>query len=439
METPPNVIYLVLDTVRADHVSGYGYDRETTPAFDAFAERATTFTDAVAQSPWSIPSHASLFTGRYPADHGATTTAPILQDGPTLPELLSAAGYETYAVSPNEYIRPATGFARGFDAFETLSTVTEPAVTADAVAPLANWVAGTPRVRTPIERLFNASRALDATTTDAAPPPTDGLVDQVETYLDRAATPFFLFVNLLDPHLPRSPDPAHEAAFVDDDLEDVAVVTNERAHTFGDHGMGSRATRKLRQLYDADLRTMDDRLDALLSALSSAGALENSLVAVFADHGEHLGEFGLVGHQYSVFDSVVSVPLALQFPDGGPDRVDEQVELRRLYHTILDETGLDSFPERSLASGIGDDAARGAFYTPALDIEALIWDRTVRYDADLMGESLSFARDGDTKLVRFADEEWLFDLPECDDRSLPLDGAPEQRDRLSDRLDAPVD
>ena len=103
METPPNVVCLVLDTVRADRVSAYGYDRETTPAFDAFAERATTFTDAVAQGSWSVPSHASVFTGRYPDDHGATMIAPILQDGPTFPELLSAAGYKTYAVSPNEY------------------------------------------------------------------------------------------------------------------------------------------------------------------------------------------------------------------------------------------------------------------------------------------------------------------------------------------------
>ena len=438
METPPNVVCLVLDTVRADRVSAYGYDRETTPAFDAFAERATTFTDAVAQGSWSVPSHASVFTGRYPDDHGATMIAPILQDGPTFPELLSAAGYETYAVSPNEYVRPATGFARGFDAFETLGPVTEPAATADAVAPLANWVADTASVRRPLERLFTAVRDRDATATETPPPRADGLVDQVETYLDRADPPFFLFANLIDPHLPRSPAPEHEAAFVDDDLADVPIVTNERTHTVGDQELGPRAMRRLDQLYDADVRTLDDRLDALLSALSAAGVLDDALVIAFADHGEHLGEFGLVGHQHSVFDSVVSVPLAIKFPEGGPDRVDEQVELRRLYHTVLDETGLHSFPERSLASGLGDDTARGAFYTPMLDLEALLWEGTARYEPELLGESLSFVRDGEAKLVRFDGAEWLFDLPERETTSLSLDCVPDEYAWLADPIDAPA-
>jgi len=435
METPPDVVCLVLDTVRADRVSAYGYDRKTTPAFDVFAERATVFTDAVAQAPWSIPSHGSLFTGSYPAEHGATTVSPILQDGPTLPELLSGAGYETYAVSPNEYIRPATGFARGFDAFETLGPVTEPALTADVVAPLANWVAGTPSVRLPIERLFNVAREHDARAVGTAPAPDDGLVEQVERYLDRAGSPFFLFVNVIDPHLPRSPAPAHEAAFLDDALADLPVVTNERAAALDDGSPDPRAVRKLSQLYDADLRTMDDRLDGLFDALADAGVLDDALVAVFSDHGEHLGEFGLVGHQHSVFDSVVSVPLAVQFPDGGPDRVDEQVELRRLYHTILDETGLASFPDRSLAAGVGDETARGAFYTPMLDLESLFWEGAARYDPGLLGESISFVRDGETKLVRFAGEEWLFELPERDAGSVSLDRVPDGYDWL----DAPAD
>jgi len=439
MGVPPDVVCIVLDTVRADRVSGYGYERETTPEFDAFADRATAYTDAVAQGAWSIPSHASVFTGRYPADHGATTIAPVLDAGPTLPELLSAAGYETYAVSPNEYVRPATGFARGFDVFETLSTVTEPSTTADLLGPAINWGASTATVRRPIERAFNAVREFGATTTGTEPPPADGLVDRVERLLDRADSPFFLFVNLFDAHLPRSPDPAHERRFVDDDFADISVVENERGHTFGDYEMDGRAQRKMSQLYDADLRTMDDRFGELLDALTGAGVRDDTLVAVFSDHGEHLGEFGRIGHQYSVFDSVVSVPLAIQFPDGGPGRVDQQVELRRLFHTVLDETGVDVYPDRSLSSGTGDEVARGEFYTPLLDLEALLWEGTISYDRDLLGESLSFARDGETKLVRFDGEEWLFELPETDGSLLPVDAAPRRYDRLAEETDRPGD
>jgi len=116
MDSRPNVILVVLDTVRADHVRGY--DRETMPTLERFADEGTVFTDAVTQGSWSVPAHASLLTGRYPAAHGATTLRPVFRAKPTLPELLRAAGYDTYAVSNNQYIRPITGFARGFDAFE---------------------------------------------------------------------------------------------------------------------------------------------------------------------------------------------------------------------------------------------------------------------------------------------------------------------------------
>jgi arylsulfatase A-like enzyme len=117
MMSRPNVIFVLLDTVRADRGSALGYDRETTPNFDAFADDATLFTDAVAQAPWSVPSHASLFTGKYPEEHEATITSPILSGEQTLAAVLSANGYETHAVSQNDYGRPATGFANGFDSY----------------------------------------------------------------------------------------------------------------------------------------------------------------------------------------------------------------------------------------------------------------------------------------------------------------------------------
>lgn len=439
MEQPPDVIWITLDTVRADHVSANGYDRETTPAFDDFADRATLFTDAVAQGPWSIPSHGSLFTGKYPAEHGATTTSPVLQTDRTLPALLSDAGYETYAISPNEYVRPATGFGHGFDEFETLSAVSEPPAVADLLGPVLDWGSGKPGVRRPFERVLNAARSHDGTTAETPGPPEDGLVEQFAASLDRASSPFFLFVNLFDAHLPRSPAPRYREQFVDDDLADVPVVTNERAYTFGDHEMGPRATRKMRQLYDADLRTMDDRLDSLLTALSEAGAFEDSLVALFADHGEHLGEFGLFGHQHSVFDSTVSVPLAVQFPGGGPDRVTKQVELRRLFQTVLDETGVESNPEQSLRTGGGDDEVRGSFFSPGIDPAALYWDGEIRYDPALLGEPITFVRDSETKRIAFAGEEWLFEVPEAGSESLAANAVPEEYDWQAARPEMPVE
>lgn len=428
MGTPPNVILVVLDTVRADRV--WGYERETMPTFRRFAADAMAFTDAVTQGCWSVPAHASLFTGTYPAEHGATTLRPVFRGDRALPELLAAAGYETYAVSPNHYVRPGTGFGRGFDAFETLSSVTVPRSLPPVFGPLVNRFTSSP-ARNPPERLLNAVRSRRGTTTGVAPPPDDGLVDRVGEFADGASEPFFLFVNLFDAHLPRSPAPEHIDRFVDDSLADAELVTNERAHTFGE-GLSERGMTRMSQLYDADLRTMDDRLDDLLETLSTAGALADSLVVLVSDHGEHLGEFGRIGHQHSVFDGVVSVPMAIQFPDGSSGAVSRQVETRRVFHTVLDEAGVEAHPERSLASGRGDEIARGAFYTPMLDLDTLLWRGEVRYDRTLLGERLSFVRNGDHKLVRFDGDEWLFSLPEHENQSVARDDGPALHARLSD-------
>jgi len=409
MGRPPNVVIVILDTVRADRVSALGYGRETTPNFDAFAAEATLFTDAVAQAPWSVPSHATLFTGQYPGEHRTTTVRPVFSAPDPLPARLSAAGYGTHAVSPNGYVGPATGFGRGFDTFETFSGVAVPEWLATAGAPLVHGLTDSP-LRRPLEGLFNAVRRRDTMTTDHTAPPDDGLVGAVETRLASARPPYFLFVNLLDCHLPRSPAPEHAARFLDDDLRDVPLPTTERGHVLSDGGLDSRQRRALSQLYDADLRTMDDRLGRLLDAVGRAAG--ETLVVLAADHGEHLGEFGIVGHQYSVFEPAVSVPLAVQFPDGGPDRVDEQVELRRVFHTVLDAAGVESFPRQSLSSGTGDDLARGSFVSPMVDVERYLREGRFTYRTDLLGEPLSFVRDGDRKLVRFADTEWLLSVAE---------------------------
>jgi arylsulfatase A-like enzyme len=377
----------------------------------------------------------------------------VFRAEPTLPGLLRAAGYDTCAVSNNQYIRPTTGFARGFDTFEMPAGRTAPRQFADLFGPVVNRVASSP-VRYGFERLLDISRARDGLTTSPASHTTspashttspashttspasasgNSLVDSVGGLIDTVSAPFFLFVNLFGAHLPRSPAPEHVDRFVDDSLADVPVVTNERAHRSGT-GMDERGFERMRQLYDADLRTVDDRLEALLDRLSAAGVLEESLVVVVSDHGEHLGEFGLVGHQHSVFEPVVSVPLAARFPDGGPDRVTDPVETRRVFHTVLDESGVESYPEQSLSSGQGQAVTRGAFYTPMVDVTALTWEGNLRHDRRLLGETLSFARTGGHKLVRFDGGEWLFPLPEDGGVSLSRENGRQAYERLTGEM-----
>lgn len=411
MKNQPNVLFVVLDTVRRDRVSSYGYARETTPNFDAFADGAMLYADPVAQGSWSVPSHASLFTGKYPFEHGARTISPVLRGEATIAERLSGAGYHTVAVSPNEYVRPLLGFGRGFDEFHTPGHRSLPAPLANLAGRGVNYVSRTPTIRRPLEYLFN--RFGGATSGESPRPDGSEVVDRVDAVLDDVTDPYFLFVNLTDAHLPRSPEPRFRDRFVDPGLSDVAVSPTERDHNFGGDVMDDRALRKLRQLYDADLRTADERLGDLLSVPRQHGALSDTLVAVVSDHGENLGEAGLIGHQHSVRDSVVSVPMAIQYPGQTRGRVvEEQVETRRLFHTILDATGVERYPEETLQS-VGDSRpAFGEFYTPMLDVDRLSKDHTAVYDRDLLGRTLSFVRDGEYKLVRRPDRESLHTTPD---------------------------
>ncbi|ERG89488.1 MAG: arylsulfatase A related enzyme, partial [halophilic archaeon J07HX5] len=299
----PNVVLVVLDTARRDRVSAYGYDRETTPNFDQFATDATLYTDPVTQAPWSVPSHASLFTGAYPAEHGASTVRPVFGADAPLAERLRRGGYATAAVSANPYVRPANGFARGFEEFHGPSRPRGAAVPAPVVDKLSRITRPTvhkltaARLRRPLERLFGLVKRRDAPTvgTNTDGPVADWLPAQVASVVARLSEPYFLFVNITTAHLPRSPAPAALERFVDPELRETPVVPNERTNALRD-GLSERERQALTQLYDADLRTADTQLGEVLAIVDDA------FVAVVSDHGEHLGEFGLVGHQYSVFE-----------------------------------------------------------------------------------------------------------------------------------------
>jgi len=427
MTDPPNVVFIVGDTLRRDRVACYGYEREVTPNIDTFAEQATRYTDAVTQASWSIPSHASMFTGRYPCEHGATTLSPMLRGGGTLAELLSRSGYRTCGVSNNEYIRPMTGFARGFDTFHP-TQVDVPDWLVDLVGAGVNAICGSPRLRRPIEAVFNTVRRLGTDDGDGAQTP----LEPAERFIRKRGEPFFLFLNLIDIHLPRSPDESFRRRFVEVDLADVTIPSNERTHNFGSEEMSPRQREKMSQLYDADVATMDARFGRLLAVLREEGVFENTLVVFVSDHGEHLGEFNRIGHQHSVYDSVVAVPLIIKYPGQTTDRrVDEQVEIRRLFHTVLDETGVRTAPQQSLETVDASTPSYGEFYTPMLDIAQLERNNRVVYKPQLLGQTLSFVRHGGYKLIRNAGEETLYRTPERPDTEIPI----EDHQNLLERFD----
>lgn len=426
MSDYPNVVFIVGDTLRRDRVSCYGYDRDVTPHIDRFAKRATVYTDAVAQAPWSIPSHASMFTGQYPHRHGATTISPVLRGEETLAGILSRSRYRTCAVSKNEYIRPMSGFARGFEEFHP-TRVDVPDWVVNVIGAGVNTICASPRLRRPIEAAFNVTRRLGDDNATAAQTP----LKPAEQFIRDGPEPFFLFVNLIDIHLPRSPDERFRRRFVDDSLTDVTVPSDERVHNFQAREMTPEQREKIGQLYDADVATMDARFGQLLTILREEDCLEDTLVVFVSDHGEHLGEFGRIGHQHSVYDGVVAVPLLIKYPGQTTIRtIEKQVETRRLFHTILDSTGVQNHPERSLATVEASTPSYGEFFTPMLDLPTLERESRVVYDGELLGQTLSFVRNHEYKLIQNLTEEILYNIPERPGDGMKPDRHPDVVERF---------
>ena len=335
-----NVLWVVLDTVRKDRLTPYGHDRPTTPALGDFADEALVYTEAVAQAPWTLPVHASMFTGRYPTEHTATQESPYLPAGTgTLAAALSKTGYATACYSSNAWITPYTRLTEGFDEadnfFEALPGGV-PSVAAGVWERLADS-----RFRPLADRLVElgngvherlAARGRGASRTPA-------IVDRTTAFVDAHADErWFAFLNLMDAHLPYRPPERHRAA-LSPDADPDAVCQNSKAYNAGAREVTEREFESIRRLYDAEIAHADAELGRLFEHLRRTGQWDDTVVIVCSDHGELHGEFGLYGHEFAVYDPLVNVPLLCKHPGLGSGRTGEQVELLDLYDTVLEAAG----------------------------------------------------------------------------------------------------
>jgi arylsulfatase A-like enzyme len=371
-EAGRNVLFVVLDTVRKDHLTPYGYDRPTTPALDSFAEEALVYEQAVAQAPWTLPVHASMFTGLYPGEHGATQEAPYLPgDVGTLAEALSAAGYATACYSSNAWITPYTRLTAGFDAQDNFFEVLPGEAFSGVAADLWQRVTDS-RFRWVADRLVELGNEVHEHLAggEGAASKTPEIIDRVADFADEHATDeWFAFVNLMDAHLPYYPPEEYREEFAPG-VGPAAVCQNSKEYNSGARDVDDREFEAIRGLYDAEIRHMDAELERLFSHLRATGQWDDTVVVVCADHGELHGEHGLYGHEFAVYDPLVNVPLLVKHPDLAPGRTDQQVELLDLYDTVLESAaatdatgrvGARSFePGRSLLS-TGRDLEDGDF------------------------------------------------------------------------------
>ncbi len=306
---PPNVVLIVLDTARADRMSHAGYARLTSPHVDALARDGVVYSQAHSVAPWTLPSHASMFTGLLPGEHGATWRAfdggadvpleTVLERAVELPSQrhlarrLSARGYTCLGFSTNAWVSRRTGFADGFDAFYEVWRTIEP-----------NW-----RLAWRRWRAASDLERGDAGDTLAA----------FGGHLERHGMPpepFFLFFNFIDPHFPYAPPSPWRGAFSQDRDLGERLASFEFSEMSMVAGVRPVDLAALKPFYDAEISYVDAAVGHLSAWLQDAGLYDETLIAVTSDHGEHLGEGGRFGHQFSVEEALLRVPLVIKYPGG---------------------------------------------------------------------------------------------------------------------------
>jgi arylsulfatase A-like enzyme len=336
----PNVLLIVLDTVRADHLSLYGYERETTPSLKRWAQRGVVFDEARSSAPWTFPSHCTLFTGRWPSELNIGGNRPLDATYPTLAETLARCGYATAGFVGNTYYCNSWyGLARGFAHYEDYyeeNVIVSPAEALRCTA-LGRWLI----------RLFGAHynvRPEAAIAQKDAERVNRDFLRWTSAHADR---PFFAFLNYVDAHDPYSTPLGypHHFGLVPMLPDEHHLIQNW--HTRDKSNLSPRQMALIRDAYDDCLYYLDDHLNRLFSELDRRGILANTIVAVVSDHGEELGDHGLYEHGQSLYRAETRVPFLLfgqrAIPAG--QRISAPVSLRDIPATLLGAAGASESSE----------------------------------------------------------------------------------------------
>ena len=278
-----NIVLISIDSLRADHLSAYGYERDTSPTIKALGDQGVLCRNNSSTTAWTLPGHMSILTGRTLLGHGVVSDDRMLtSDVPTLAEALKAGGYTTGAVVSAPYVEARYGFSRGFDHYDdqTIQFATHGASYKEVTAPklqetAAHWLAS------------NADRK------------------------------FFLFLHYWDVHYDYKPGPPYDTMFdpdYDGDIDGENFYFNSRVNRH----MDERDLDHVLALYDGEIRLVDDHLAKLRSKLDELGVGDRTIIVVTSDHGDEFFEHGRKGHHRSLYDEILRVPLVIYVPGVTP-------------------------------------------------------------------------------------------------------------------------
>ena len=330
LEGVPNVVLITVDTLRADHVSSYGYHLKTTPNIDRLASEGVRFDRAYSTIPLTGPSHFSIFTSRYPQEHGARINGVAVPENSkwlALPQILRKFGYQNAAfVSAWPLTSRLTGLGRWFDHYDEDLTRSY--------------------------RVFTSTRFAE----DVTP-------RTIAWLKSNSNKPFFLWVHYFDPH-----EPYHLR-------ERFAAPEKVGDPTAGLPPQGPEMADRVRR-YDSEVGYMDHYVGQLIDSLDELGLRGNTLVALTADHGESLGEHGYVGHGRRLSENVVRVPLIFRYPEKikAGQVINENVSLLDLTPTVLDLTVADRIKQEQVPISFA-----GMSLAPAMTSDEKLPQRPIRY------------------------------------------------------------
>jgi len=344
---PPNVLVIVWDTVRADHMSVYGYRRPTTPNIERWTkERGLLFANAHSPGIWTLPSHASMFTGLPPESTGADERW-LWLDTPhvTMAEHFRDQGYNTFSLAANTLLSGDTNLVQGFhvpmNTFKGKLAPIAKKATEEKLIPGDRSQELSPAWSPPAHGAKNAEWKR-AVYKEAAPMAVRVFMRWLDNR-NRPETPFFAFLNLMEAHTPRLPSMmGREAVLADDpELIDLGLKTdaghiNLHFYNFGKHDYSERELEAIRGVYDASLHDLDRATGFLLGRMKERGELDNTIVILTSDHGENLGDHHLFNHRFTLAESLTHVPLIISGPGIKPGRVDTPVSTMDLFPTLCD-------------------------------------------------------------------------------------------------------
>lgn len=401
----PNVILILVDTLRADRLGAYGNQRVLTPFLDELATHGTVFLNAYSTSSYTVPAVATLFTSRYTSQHRVINSTSSLQDSEvTLAERLSEAGFAAAAFSANIQINAEYGYQQGFQNFFTMKL-----------------------------------RKLRAYT----------IRERVRKWLDTStsrATPAFLYLHYFEPHYPYEPPEPFRGRFR---FQTTAPINEQQALRNAGPGnwhlLSPDDVALLASLYDAEIASLDEQLRLQFNELRERGVLDNAIVVITADHGEEFRDHGEMGHGRSLYGEQIRIPLIVTGPGIAAQRVSENVSLVDVAPTLLELIGQPApraFEGRSLASLLRGNSIVGWFNSIGTFF-GVQRQSPILFELERMNGKYDTRRhtvgliDGNAKLLQGRDGETLYDLRTDWGEQAPLaSGGEVSVDALRERLTA---